>query len=80
MRNINMETGQSIPEPGMNDPVDPELIEQSFNFIDTNRKLLALDHKFADMGYDIEDVLKQLSEAKTMEDYFKVKQILDKLC
>jgi hypothetical protein len=80
MRNVNMETGQSIPEPGMNDPVDPELIEQSFNFIDTNRKLLALDHKFADMGYDIEDVLKQLAEAKTMEDYFKVKQILDKLC
>ena len=80
MRNINMETGESISEPTMNDPVDPALIEQSLNFIDSNRKLLALDHKFADMGYDINGIIRDLIEVKTMADYFKVKEILDKLC
>jgi hypothetical protein len=80
MRNINMETGVAVPEPKMNEPVDPALIEQSLNFIDSNRKLLALDHKFADMGYDINDIIKDLMEAKTMQDYFNVKEKLDKLC
>ena len=75
-----METGESISEPIMNDPVDPALIEQSLNFIDSNRKLLALDHKFADMGYDINDIIRDLIEVKTMADYFKVKEILDELC
>ena len=80
MRNINMETGVAVLEPKMNEPVDPALIEQSLNFIDSNRKLLALDHKFADMGYDINDIIKDLMEAKTMQDYFNVKEKLDKLC
>ena len=80
MRNINMETGISEEEPGMSDPVNPALIEQSLNFIDSNRKLLALDHKFADMGYDINDIIRDLMEAKTMQDYFNVKEKLDKLC
>jgi hypothetical protein len=80
MRNVDMETGESIPETKMNEPVDPALIEQSLNYIDSNRKLLALDHKFADMGYDINDIIRDLIEAKTMQDYFNVKEKLDKLC
>lgn len=80
MRNVNMETGELILESTMNDPVDPALIEQSLNFIDSTRKLLALDHKFADMGYDINDIIRDLMEAKTMQDYFNVKEKLDKLC
>jgi hypothetical protein len=80
MRNVNMETGLSEEEAGMNEPVDPALIEQSLNYIDSNRKLLALDHKFADMGYDINDIIRDLIEAKTMQDYFNVKEKLDKLC
>jgi hypothetical protein len=80
MRNINMETGVSVPEPLMNEPVDPALVEESLNFINSNRKLLALDHKLADMGIDINDFLKQVEQIKTMEDYFKAKKTIDKLC
>ena len=80
MRNINMENGVSVPEPGMNDPVDPALVEESLSFINSNRKLLALDHKLADMGIDINDFLKQVEQIKTMEDYFKAKKTIDKLC
>jgi len=80
MRNINMETGVAVPEPLMNEPVDPALVEESLNFINSNRKLLALDHKLADMGIDINDFLKQVEQIKTMEDYFKAKKTIDKLC
>jgi hypothetical protein len=34
----------------------------------------------ADLGYDVEDILDKLAAAKTIEDYNKIKEILDKLC
>ena len=80
MRNINMETGLSEEEPNMNSPVDPVLIEESLNFIDSTKKLFDVENKLAFLGYDLNDIIKELEEAKTMGDYFKVKDKLDKLC
>lgn len=80
MRNVDMETGKSVPEPGMNDPVDPKLIENSLNFIDNAKKLFDVETVLAQYGYDLNDLLKELEEVKTMQDYFKVKEKFDKLC
>ena len=80
MRNIDMETGESIPEPALNEPVNPELIQKDLEYIDSIRKALELDIKFAELGYDLNDLIKRLASAKTMKEYNDVQEIFNKLC
>lgn len=80
MRNVDMETGKSVPEPSREEPVNPKLIEANLNWINTNKKLLDLDNKLAFLGYDINDVIDKLVNAKTMGDYYDVQEIFNKLC
>jgi hypothetical protein len=80
MRNVDMETGKSVPEPLREEPVNPKLIEANLNWINTNKKLLDLDNKLAFLGYDINDVIDKLVSAKTMGDYYDVQEIFNKLC
>lgn len=80
MRNIDMETGQPMPEPSLSDPVNPELIQKDLEYINSIRKALELDIKFAELGYDLNDLIKRLVNAKTMKDYNDVQEIFNKLC
>jgi hypothetical protein len=80
MRNIDMETGESIPEPALNEPVNPELIQKDLEYIDSIRKALELDIKFAELGYNLNDLIKRLAGAKTMKEYNDVQEIFNKLC
>jgi hypothetical protein len=80
MRNIDMETGQPMPEPSLSDPVNPELIQKDLEYINSIRKALELDIKFAELGYDLNDLIKRLINAKTMKDYNDVQEIFNKLC
>jgi hypothetical protein len=80
MRNVDMETGESIPEPALNEPVNPELIQKDLEYIDSIRKALELDIKFAELGYDLNDLIKRLASAKTMKEYNDVQEIFNKLC
>lgn len=80
MRNVNMETGQQEQEPGLNDRINPEFISFQLNQLSIMREPLNLDQRLADIGYDINDIIDNLANAKTVEDYIKVKEILNKLC
>lgn len=80
MRNVNLDTGLIQEEADLLKPVEPGLIQSSLDYIDSNRKLLSLENQFAEIGYDLEDLIKQLVEVKTMSDYFKIQEILNKIC
>jgi hypothetical protein len=78
MRNVNMETGKSMPESSLQQPVNPKVIAADIALITSMKDTYA--QLLADLGYDVEDILDKLAAAKTIEDYNKIKEILDKLC
>jgi hypothetical protein len=80
MRNINMETGKQETEPGLDAPVDPEVIDKALDRLITLRATTNIEEQLAERGYDIVDIINNLAEAKTQEDYNKITKILDKLC
>lgn len=80
VRNINMETGKQETEPGLDSPVDPEVIDKALDRLITLRATTNIEEQLATKGYDINDIINNLAEAKTQEDYNKITKILDKLC
>jgi hypothetical protein len=78
LRNINFSTGQTEIEPNLNDPINPELKEQGLTYLVDMQDQLA--EPLAELGYDIKDLLNNLAKAKTVEDYNKIQEILNKLC
>jgi hypothetical protein len=80
LRNINMETGKQETEPGLDAPVDPEVIDKALDRLITLRATTNIEEQLAERGYDIVDIINNLAEAKTQEDYNKITKILDKLC
>jgi alkylated DNA repair dioxygenase AlkB len=80
VRNINMETGKQETEPGLDSPVDPEVIAKALDRLITLRATTNIEEQLATKGYDINDIINNLAEAKTQEDYNKITKILDKLC
>jgi hypothetical protein len=80
MRNVNLDTGISEAEPELDKPVDPELIKNNLDYINSNRILLTLDYQFAELGYDLEDLIEKLVKVKTMREYNKLQEIFNKLC
>lgn len=80
MKNFNMNTGEQEEEPSQVIPVDSEIIRKEIEQIEALRKSLNLDEQLAELGYDINDIIDNLAKAKTVEDYNKIKEILNKLC
>jgi hypothetical protein len=80
MRNINMETGKQETEPFLNSPVDPVAKQAALDKIITLRATINIEEQLAVMGYDINDIINNLANAKTQEDFNKITKILDKLC
>jgi hypothetical protein len=80
MRNINMETGKQETEPFLNSPVDPEVIQKALDKLITQRATTNIEEQLAVKGYDINDIINNLANAKTQEDFNKITKILDKLC
>jgi hypothetical protein len=80
MRNINMETGKQETEPGLDSPVDPVAKQAALDKIITLRATINIEEQLAVMGYDINDIINNLANAKTQEDFNKITKILDKLC
>jgi len=80
VRNLNMETGKQETEPGFDSPVDPEVIDKALDRLITLRATTNIEEQLATKGYDINDIINNLAEAKTQEDYNKITKILDKLC
>ena len=80
VRNLNMETGKQETEPGLDSPVDPEVIDKALDRLITLRATTNIEEQLATKGYDINDIINNLAEAKTQEDYNKITKILDKLC
>jgi hypothetical protein len=78
IRNANMQTGILEPEAGLKDPITPELKAQGLEYLETNVDDLV--EPLAELGYDIKDLMNNLANAKTFEDYNKVQEILNKLC
>ena len=80
VRNLNMETGKQETEPGLDTPVDPVVIQRELNRIITLRAETNIEEQLAGLGYDINDIINNLANAKTQEDLNKITKILDKLC
>ena len=80
VRNINMETGKQETEPGLDTPVSQEVIQRELNRIITLRAETNIEEQLAGLGYDINDIINNLANAKTQEDLNKITKILDKLC
>jgi hypothetical protein len=80
MRNVNMETGVSEPEANQEEALDPVKKEQALKKIESMIKNQQLAEQLAIIGYDVKDLLNNLVKAKTMQEYNKVMEILDKLC
>jgi hypothetical protein len=80
MRNINMETGKQETEPFLDSPVSQEVIQRELNRIITLRAETNIEEQLAGLGYDINDIINNLANAKTQEDLNKITKILDKLC
>jgi hypothetical protein len=78
IRNANMQTGILEPEAGLKDPITPELKAQGLEYLETN--IDDLVEPLAELGYDIKDLMNNLANAKTFEDYNKIQEILNKLC
>jgi hypothetical protein len=79
-RNVNMETGLSEPEASQEETLDPAKKESALTKIQDMVKNQQLAEQLAIIGYDVKDLLNNLVKAKTMEEYNKVMEILDKLC
>jgi predicted NAD-dependent protein-ADP-ribosyltransferase YbiA (DUF1768 family) len=79
-RNVNMETGLSEPEVSQEETLDPAKKESALAKIQDMIKNQQLAEQLAIIGYDVKDLLNNLVKAKTMEEYNKVMEILDKLC
>jgi predicted NAD-dependent protein-ADP-ribosyltransferase YbiA (DUF1768 family) len=79
-RNVNMETGLSEPEASQEETLDPAKKESALAKIQDMVKNQQLAEQLAIIGYDVKDLLNNLVKAKTMEEYNKVMEILDKLC
>ena len=75
VRNINMETGKQETEPGLHSPVDPEVIDKALDRLITLRATTNIEEQLATKGYDINDIINNLAEAKTQEDYNKITKI-----
>jgi hypothetical protein len=80
MRNINMETGKQETEPFLNSPVDPVAKQAALDKLITQRATTNIEEQLAVKGYDINDIINNLANAKTQEDFNKITKILDKLC
>jgi hypothetical protein len=80
MRNINMETGKQETEPGLDSPVDPVAKQAALDKLITQRATTNIEEQLAVKGYDINDIINNLANAKTQEDFNKITKILDKLC
>lgn len=80
VRNINMETGKQETEPGLDAPVSQEVIQRELDRIITLRAETNIEEQLAGLGYDINDIINNLANAKTQEDLNKITKILDKLC
>jgi hypothetical protein len=80
VRNINMETGKQETEPFLDAPVSQEVIQRELNRIITLRAETNIEEQLAGLGYDINDIINNLANAKTQEDLNKITKILDKLC
>tara|TARA_R110002126_G_scaffold40065_6_gene118041 strand:+ start:9600 stop:21773 length:12174 start_codon:yes stop_codon:yes gene_type:complete len=80
MRNVNMETGLSEEEPKQNEALDPVKKEQALKQIEDMIKNQQLAEQLAIIGYDVKDLLNNLVKAKTMKEYNKIMEIIDKLC
>lgn len=80
MRNVNMETGVSEPEVSQEEALDPVKKEQALKKIENMIKTQQLAEQLAIIGYDVKDLLNNLVKAKTVQEYNKVMEIIDKLC
>jgi hypothetical protein len=80
VRNLNMETGKQETEPGLDTPVDPVVIQKALDKLITQNAETNIEEQLAIMGYDIKDIINNLANAKTQEDFNKITKILDKLC
>jgi hypothetical protein len=80
MRNVNMETGVSEPEVSQEEALDPVKKESALAKIEDMIKNQQLAEQLAIIGYDVKDLLNNLVKAKTMKEYNKVMEIIDKLC
>lgn len=78
IRNANMQTGIVEMEPGLNEPISPEIKAAGLEYLEMIDD--ASIEKLAELGYDIKDLINNLAKAKTVEDYNKVQEILNKLC
>jgi predicted NAD-dependent protein-ADP-ribosyltransferase YbiA (DUF1768 family) len=80
MRNVNMETGVSEPEVSQEEALDPVKKESALAKIEDMIKNQQLAEQLAIIGYDVKDLLNNLVKAKTMKEYNKIMEIIDKLC
>ena len=80
VRNLNMDIGKQETEPGLDAPVSQEVIQRELNRIITLRAETNIEEQLAGLGYDINDIINNLANAKTQEDLNKITKILDKLC
>jgi len=80
MRNVNMETGKAETEPELTELITDELRQTAMDELLNLLELPGIVQAFADLNEDVNDILNNLANAKTREDYNKVMKIIDKLC
>jgi predicted NAD-dependent protein-ADP-ribosyltransferase YbiA (DUF1768 family) len=80
MRNVNMETGLQETEESLEKPMDKDILNSEINALLEMRIPLNLDQQLADIGYDFNDILDNLAKVKTVGEYNKIKEIINKLC
>jgi hypothetical protein len=78
MKNISMETGLAEPEASQVEPLNEAVKTAGLEYLLSMQDELA--EPLADLGYDIKDLMNNLAKAKTVEDYNKIQEILNKLC
>ena len=80
MRNVNMETGKAEPESELTELITDELRETAMDELLNLLELPGIIQAFADLNEDATEILNNLANAKTKEEYNKVMKIIDKLC
>lgn len=81
LRDMDMETGKLVTEEDTSGPVDPKKLEREMNYFNSLVVNEQLDEVLGELGIDIFDVIDDLENAKTNNEFDKIMfDIRKKLC
>lgn len=81
LRDMDMETGKLVTEEDTSGPVDPKKLEREMNYFNSLVVNEQLDEVLGELGIDIFDVIDDLENAKTNNEFDKImSDIRKKLC